>query len=744
MGRDIELLGKNLPVARGLAQHIDVIAVFKDVLHLTGGKQVFDVLGDAGGNAAPFTESLPDFHRVGGSLIFLQEQVHFVNVVAGGFMGDPVDGDTVPNLILHNQHPDFLELLAQLLDVVADHAAVNIHIGAVVKDVQGAGDVDFQRGGNVLCFFFVLLSQFVIQVLQNRHFLRAGVAEIIAIDQPDTAVNDGFLHRLQALLAADNQLAQGENEVGFQGKWVFVLTVIEVQVHGIDEVGGRWRDFDDLPVQALNQRPIFGFGVTDDNIVIGDKEHIGDFALCGEGFTGTGRTENQAVGVFEQLAVYHDKVVTQGVQPAVKGFFARLEKLLGGKGYKNSDARCSQASLYLDLVVAQRQAAHQSFLLPEVQLCQRTVIFLGDGACLKYIVVELLLAVGGVQDDKGQKKHTLVAALKVLQQLFGFTTIGGKVGRNQIHIISGSHRLFLLIHFHAVKIGDFALDGLDCLDLIHGLNVHGDNEGAFHVEEVRQHTVIQLRREDLQERYAAELFPHAKAAPVAELKGAGCDKVLDRQPGGCQPVPRELERHFLIHMEHPVHHAQTLHAVQQICRHAQTLEVIENVRFNAFQTGLCGAKRFCFYAKGEILGLNQTVIAARKLTLQHLRVFGADAVKIVAPGGNGHAPGKAVLRCGNIHEGKLKLDGAVKVVEEVAPAVKDGGFILVLVELIVDVLKLNGFGIGIVRHAADAVREHPLKRDAVLRRFVLFILLLGSCDCRFDLLLFGAGEFSLG
>ena len=40
MWGDIELLGENLPVAAGLIEHEDEIAVLKDVLHLAGGEQV--------------------------------------------------------------------------------------------------------------------------------------------------------------------------------------------------------------------------------------------------------------------------------------------------------------------------------------------------------------------------------------------------------------------------------------------------------------------------------------------------------------------------------------------------------------------------------------------------------------------------------------------------------------------------------------------------------------------------------
>ena len=46
MRRNVELLCENLPVASGLIEHIDEIAVLKDVLNLPAGQQVFDILGD--------------------------------------------------------------------------------------------------------------------------------------------------------------------------------------------------------------------------------------------------------------------------------------------------------------------------------------------------------------------------------------------------------------------------------------------------------------------------------------------------------------------------------------------------------------------------------------------------------------------------------------------------------------------------------------------------------------------------
>ena len=107
-------------------------------------------------------------------------------------------------------------------------------------------------------------------------------------------------------------------------------------------------------------------------------------------------------------------------------------------------------------------------------------------------------------------------------------------------------------------------------------------------------------------------------------------------------------------------------------------------------------------------------------------------------------PNRAHLALAKLEqEGKLKADGAVEVVKEVAPALKDGRFILVLRKLVVNVLVLDRLGVKSICDTADAVWEHPLIRDAVLRRNLLFIGLVRPGDGGFDLLSLGAGQFSL-
>lgn len=134
LGGDVQPLAEYLPVAAGLVQQIDKIAVLKDVLDLRGGQQVLDVLGDPRGDAAPFAEAFPNLHAPGTHLA-PQQKVKFVHIVSCGFSLAPVHRDTVPYLVLDDQHTQVFELFPQLFDIKAHQAVVDIHVGTVVKDI---------------------------------------------------------------------------------------------------------------------------------------------------------------------------------------------------------------------------------------------------------------------------------------------------------------------------------------------------------------------------------------------------------------------------------------------------------------------------------------------------------------------------------------------------------------------------------------------------------------------------------
>ena len=244
----------------------------------------------------------------------------------------------------------------------------------------------------------------------------------------------------------------------------------------------------------------------------------------------------------------------------------------------------------------------------------------------------------------------------------------------------------------------------------------------------------------MQERYRTNLTPHAEHISAFKLKRAGGNEILDGKAGRGQPVPRKAKWLRRVHAEDVVQEPQTVGTVQRCGCHAEVFKIVQNVDLDAFQTGLGRFQAVRFDAESQVLGFDEAVVAFGKLVPEHIRVLRAQAVEIVALRLDGDAFRKAVPRRGEVQERELKFNRAVEIVEKIAPALKNGGLVLVLVELIVDVLKLNGFRVIAVGHTADAVREHALKRNAVLRRLLFLISLPCPCDGSFDLTPLGARQ----
>ena len=77
-----------------------------------------------------------------------------------------------------------------------------------------------------------------------------------------------------------------------------------------------------------------------------------------------------------------------------------------------------------------------------------------------------------------------------------------------------------------------------------------------------------------------------------------------------------------------------------------------------------------------------------------------------------------------VNERQLKPDTGIEVVEEVAPAFKDGVFVLVLRQLVVDVVESDSFGIQMFLHPADTVASHFQIRNGTLHGQPLFLFVL--------------------
>ena len=111
-------------------------------------------------------------------------------------------------------------------------------------------------------------------------------------------------------------------------------------------------------------------------------------------------------------------------------------------------------------------------------------------------------------------------------------------------------------------------------------------------------------------------------------------------------------------------------------------------------------------AKGEILGLDDAVVAEGKLCFEHSIIFVTHGVKVIAGVLNKDPGLKAVGRHAPVEKAQREIYGAVEVIEESGPASEDGVFVVRLAQLIVNVLKLDGFGVMLICGPANAVRPH--------------------------------------
>ena len=96
--------------------------------------------------------------------------------------------------------------------------------------------------------------------------------------------------------------------------------------------------------------------------------------------------------------------------------------------------------------------------------------------------------------------------------------------------------------------------------------------------------------------------------------------------------------------------------------------------------------------KVRYLLLTRPLLPRSSWFLEHCAVLDAQAVVLVAAQGDDDALAVGLLVGGRVHKAELKAHRGVEVVEELAPAVKDGVLVLALAQLVVDILKLYGLG----------------------------------------------------
>ena len=439
------------------------------------------------------------------------------------------------------------------------------------------------------------------------------------------------------------------------------------------------------------------------------------------------------------LAVQQDHIVGESVEAVVHGVAAH-KHLLGDKGDEHRQSRSGQTPFDLDAVKAQGKAAHKPVLLLEVQPGQKAVIGLGDAGRLGYGDLQLLPGLRRVQHQECHVEHSLVAGLQVGEKVFRRASIGGEVRRKNVHIVAATHRPLLLLYLHGVQVGDLPLDHFDGLVLIDAPDVHGHQDIALGLHELRQDTVVHLWRQDLQEGHRPVPPADAEGAGLPEVEGGRRNEVLHRKAAGREPVPFKGELPTL-RVEDVVKQLQPFLPVQHMSRRPHDLETVEGVGLNAGKSRPCCGKVLRLDGQGDILGFHIAIVAPFVLHPQDVHRLVPDGIQVVALSADaehfigGAASAAAVQR-------DLDADGGIVAVVEVTEAFKDAPLVLRPRQTVIHILKGNGLGESPALQPAQAIREHILKRDAVLHRMG-FPVALCLPDHRLDLLALGTGEFTL-
>ena len=179
------------------------------------------------------------------------------------------------------------------------------------------------------------------------------------------------------------------------------------------------------------------------------------------------------------------------VHAIVEGLPSHAELPCHKRNKDGCGAGCHTA-LDFYLVVTKGQRRNKSLFLLPVQPLEGAVVFLCDAAHGKHIVFQPLAGRGHIDYRKSQKEHPLVAGLEVGKELRRILGKGNEVGRENVGIVPGPDSLSLFLHFHFSDVRDFPLDGLDCLELIHGLNVHGHSHFCIQLQDFRQQLIRKL------------------------------------------------------------------------------------------------------------------------------------------------------------------------------------------------------------------------------------------------------------
>ena len=157
-------------------------------------------------------------------------------------------------------------------------------------------------------------------------------------------------------------------------------------------------------------------------------------------------------------------------------------------------------------------------------------------------------------------------------------------------------------------------------------------------------------------------------------------------------------------------------AAKRTCFCAEDLEVVEDIRLNAFQPRPRGSQVLRLDPEGDVLRFHHPVVPLRKLALQHGAIFFTDPVKSVVVVRD--VDPFLVLRYIHllVEEAELHTDVGIKVIQEIAVILEDHCLVLRQRKEIIDIVELYGLREKCLRHLAHPVPVHAEIGDALLCR----------------------------
>ena len=303
-------------VCGGLIQQDEEFAVRQHEAGGIGTEQFLHILREPCHEAVVFADALPQLIEKVGAVLIAEQQIKLVGKHPGGLALLPVLNHPVEDGVQRDQHPDGHELLPKFPDIVGDDSRLGIHIGGLGKGVEAACDEELGGKGKPSGLRLRLLQEGMVQILQGGHLALVVVGHVLPVHIVGAAVQDGFL--LGGNTSGAHQLfEQGEDELGFLNQRVALIPIGFVHVQRIDVGIGRGRHPDHLSAQRFCQEAEFGFGVQNEDIVIGGQGDADDLLLGGEGLAGAADTQTKAVPVEKIAAIRHNHVLGNSVLPVV-------------------------------------------------------------------------------------------------------------------------------------------------------------------------------------------------------------------------------------------------------------------------------------------------------------------------------------------------------------------------------------------------------------------------------------------